>query len=739
MKYTLLCYTLFCSAFLHAQNVSDIIPAPLSAQPNADYFSFHQPIEVRATGIFRAAARFLSNEWRLSSKKTVVQPGVIVIEPLPAAADTLGREGYMIQITPKQIHIRAAAAEGALHGVFTLMQLRYMQAEMDKIPGGKIIDRPRFSYRGMHLDVSRNFFPVSFIKKYIDLMALYKFNRFHWHLTDGPGWRLQIKRFPELTQTAAFRTHADWKSWWKSDRHYLHQGDPNAYGGYYTQDEAKEIVQYAAARGITVIPEIEMPGHSEEVLAVYPQLSCSGLPYKNSEFCIGNEESFKFITGVLDEVMQVFPSVYIHAGGDEASTASWKTCPKCQQKKQQLGLHSEHELQAYLMKKVDQYLQAHGRKLLGWDEILEGGLAPGATVMSWRGEKGGIEAARQNHEVVMTPGETYLDAYQSDPNTQPEAIGGYLPIERVYNFEPVPASLEPDKQQYILGTQACLWTEYIPTSYQAEYMVYPRAIAIAETAWSMKNRKNWKDFHRRLQYQYLLLQRKSVNYYRPSARLSVKVQPDTMMQQDKVEIVSEQYDPEIYYTTDGSIPTQRSKRYEGVFTTKGQTNVKAVIFKNGVMQGEPSSFTINYHQAIGKKVTFNTAWSDSYPAQGNTTLSNGVEGSLSYGDRQWLGYLDNFDATIDMGKSSPINEVSIRFMQQPGPGVFLPSFVEILVSEDGQQFTSAGKEMTSIGPDVAGVFKIYHFTLQNTKARYVRVVAPNTRGGFMFTDEIVVY
>lgn len=741
MKHLLVFCLLLVGLYTKAQSISDIIPAPLYANAGKETFWLDKPVSLQADPAFAAAARLLTEEWHLN----VVKAGdhrsrrLITLEKTRSSNDTLGKEGYRLDIASNKIRLRASDLPGMLHAIFTLIQLRYIQPDPLIIPGGTIIDRPRFSYRGMHLDVSRNFFPVSFVKKYIDLMALYKCNRFHWHLTDGPGWRLEIKRYPALTRQAAFRTHADWKSWWKSDRHYAHEGDPNAFGGYYTQDEAKEVVAYAAARGITVIPEIEMPGHSEEVLAVYPQLSCSGQPFRSSEFCIGNEESFSFITGVLEEVLQVFPSLYIHAGGDEASTSAWKTCPKCQQKKKELGLTTEHELQAYLMKRVDTWLRAHGRKLLGWDEILEGGLAPGATVMSWRGEKGGLDAARLDHDVVMTPNETYLDAYQTNPAGEPEAIGGYLPITRVYNYEPVPASLEPEKRKFILGTQSCLWTEYIPTTYQAEYMAFPRAIALAETGWSQPEKKDWTDFRRRLQAQYRLLQRKSVNYYRPSARLSVHVEPDSIAQVDKVELLSEQYQPVIFYTIDGTMPTPHSSRYNGPFITKGQTKIVAAIFEDAAIQGEASSFTINYHQAIGKKVVYNTLWSGSYPAQGSATLTNGIEGSLSYSDKQWLGYLNNFDATVDMGTIKEIKEVSIRFMQQPGPGVFLPGSVEIQLSEDGEHFTSMAKEITSIGPEVAGVFKNYLFQFTAAKARYIRVLAPNTRGGFMFTDEIIVY
>src|SRR5690606_10458582 len=359
-------------------------------------------------------------------------------------------------------------------------------------------DSPRFAYRGLRLDVSRHFYPISFLEKYIDLMAIYKLNRFHWHLTDGAGWRLEIKKYPELTQKAAWRNFSLWKDWWNSPRQYVEMGSPNAYGGYYTQEEARHLVDYAARKGITIIPEIEMPGHSEEVLAVYPHLSCSGLPYQNSEFCIGNEETFTFLTGVLDEVMDVFPSEFIHIGGDEASKESWKTCPKCKKRIEDEGLKNVEELQSYLSKRINEYVKSKDRKIIGWDEILEGGLAEGATVMSWRGEEGGIKAANSGHDVIMTPGSPmYFDSYQSNPMDQPEAIGGFTPLSKVYNYDPVPSDIGDNNRKHILGVQANLWTEYMPTQEHVEYMAYPRVLALAEVAWTSAEQKDWTDFESR--------------------------------------------------------------------------------------------------------------------------------------------------------------------------------------------------------------------------------------------------
>jgi hexosaminidase len=718
---------------------SDLIPKPLYGADKPGTFTITPSVTLHAPSPFKEAATLLAERLRLSSAIVRSKRKASIVFMKANEKDSLGREGYLLSITPSKISITAATALGATNATFTLLQLQLLQPDAKAIPCAEIRDIPRFGYRGMHLDVSRNFFPVDFIKKYIDLMALYKYNTFHWHLTDNAGWRLEIKKYPLLTVKAAFRTHLTRKEWWSSGRKFADEGSPNAYGGYYTQEEAREVVAYAAQRGITVIPEIEMPGHSDEVLAVYPQLACSGLPYQNGELCIGNPQTFSLMEDVLKEVIGIFPSTYIHVGGDEAEAKAWKGCPKCQALMKEKGLANEHELQAYLIKHMEQFLKDHGRRLIGWDEIVDGGLPADATVMNWRGESYGIKAVEQNHDVVMAPSDTYFDYYQSNPATQPEAIGGYLPIQRVYAIEPVPAALSALQGKHVLGIQGNLWTEFMPTTYQVEYMAYPRAIALAEVAWSAKEKKNFDDFQRRLQHHYLLLQRCNVNYYRPSNIVTVAAQPDYERKQNLVSFTSEQYQPEIRYTLDGSQPTATSPLYQKPFYTSGQTEVKAAIFKNGAMQGSATSQTTSYHLAIGKKVTFNTMWSNAYPAQKEQTLTNGIAGTITYRDKQWLGYLKDFDVTVDMEQAQPISSVAIRFMQQPGPGVLFPAYVELLVSEDGKTFTTVKKEVNTIPTtDPALQFKTFTFDCGKANARYIRLFAPKV-AGFMFTDEVVVF
>jgi hexosaminidase len=733
---------IMCFQLINAQTITpltQVIPKPISIKEASGVFTFYKNTTIENAPALLNAKKLLQSQlinYNFSSTKNSSK--IIFIQA--NAKDPITKEGYSINITPNTISITAKNIQAALLATNTLVQIQLLQSNAQQIPCGTIIDSPRFEYRGMHLDVSRNFYPVSFIKKYLDIMALYKFNTFHWHLTDGPGWRLQINSYPKLTSMSAFRTHNDWKSWWNSNRKYLSEGDPNAYGGYYTQEQAKDIVAYAGARGITVIPEIEMPGHSEEVLAAYPELSCSGKPYVNDVFCAGNEASFVFIEKVLTEVMAIFPSKYIHIGGDEAGKGAWKKCPKCQLRMKDNSLKNEEELQSYLVKRVEKFLNKNNRNLLGWDEILEGGLSPNATVMSWRGEQGGIQAAMENHDVIMTPGgETYFDAYQNVPSTQPEAIGGYLPMKRVYTYNPVPAVLPKDKQKFIKGVQGQLWTEYIPTTYHLEYMSFPRAIALSEVGWAANENKNFTDFTQRLQSHYLLLQKLNINYYHPSTIVEVFSTPDIKEQKNKISFSSEIFNANIRYTLDGSTPNINSIKYDQPFYVGGEVTIKASVITNDGVVHDPTIYYSNYHKAIGKKVKFNTLWDKSYPAQTESTLTNGIIGSITYSDKQWLGYLIDFDVVVDMENVTPVNKIGLRFMQYVGAGVYMPKSVSYSFSNDGINFTNPIKVENNIpDTDKKLSFKTFESQLSNISARFIRVQADNSRRQFLFTDEIMV-
>ena len=429
----------------------------------------------------------------------------------------LGKEGYLLKVNKNNIVITAAAPNGIFYGTQSLKQMLPVDATNGEleVQSVDIKDQPRFAWRGNMLDVGRHFFPVSFLKKYIDILAMYKINTFHWHLTEDQGWRLQIKKYPLLTEVSSWRDET-------VIGHNTPEYDGIGYGGFYTQDQAREIVKYAAERYINVVPEIEMPGHSVAALTAYPNLGCTGGPYEVKKnwgvskdvYCAGKDETFVFLKNVLDEVMDIFPSKFIHIGGDECPKDAWEKCPGCQKRIADEGLKNEHELQSWFITQMDHYLSSKGRRLIGWDEILEGGLAPQATVMSWRGVKGGIAAARQNHDVVMSPNShMYIDHYQSqNKEEEPLAIGGFLPVEKVYSYEPIPEELSPKEAEHILGVQTNLWTEYIPNTKKAEYMLLPRLEAEAEVAWTPKDKKDYTDFEKRLNIDYKRLDKMGINY-----------------------------------------------------------------------------------------------------------------------------------------------------------------------------------------------------------------------------------
>ena len=660
-----------------------IIPQPQSSElssgtyglPRQAVFSTNLPEEDK-----KEFTEYLqASPFALQPEAEGTQKSVVSFTIIAPVSDQESMESYQLSITGKGISVVAPSAAGLFYGFQSLLQLAEQEADGTfSFPLIEIKDSPRFSYRGLHLDVSRHFRTKEFLKKQLDAMARYMLNRFHWHLTDGAGWRLEIKRYPELTEQAAYRPYPNWKAWWKGGRKYCTKDAPGADGGYYTQEDAREIVEYARQRHITVIPEIEMPGHSEEVLAVFPHLSCSGKPYVNSEVCIGNEDTFTFLQNVLLEVMEIFPSEYIHIGGDEANMDSWRKCPLCQKRMKQEGLADVKELQSYLIHRMEKFLNEHGRQLLGWDEILEGGLAPRATVMSWRGEEGGIKAAKAGHDVIMTPGGfCYLDSYQDAPTTQPEAIGGYLTLEKVYSYDPIPEVLTKEGADYIQGVQANVWAEYITTAEHMEYMIYPRLLALAEVAWTQPDKKNWEHFHR-------------------CALKEVKWLQDN-----------------------GYHPFDLSKEV-------GERPEAAVPVE---------------HLGLMKTIKYTSPYAPQYTAGGDSALVDGLRGGWTYGDKRWQGFLNtDMDITVDLGEVKEISSIAAEFMQLSGPYVWLPREVIISISEDGNTFTEQARLHTDV-PTTEDrlVFRTYEWD-GKASARYVRYQALSNgiEGGWLFTDEIVI-
>ncbi len=541
-----------------------------------------------------------------------------------------------------------------------------------------IEDCPRFPYRGLHIDVSRHFYSIDFLKKQVDAMAMFKMNRLHLHLTDAAGWRMEIESWPRLTEYAAWRPEANWKAWWNGDRAYVEEGTPGAYGGYYTKEELKSLVEYAAERHITVIPEIEMPGHSEEVLAAYPEVGCGGNPETHADLCIGKEVTFKMLQNILDEVIEVFPSEYIHIGGDEAGKQAWKTCPDCQRRMKEEGLENVDELQSYMIRRIEKYVNSKGRKIIGWDEILEGGVSKTATVMSWRGTEGGISAMNMGNDVIMCPGSyCYLDKAQDAPFLEPESIGGYLPLEKVFGYEPVEPTMPQKGLDRLLGVQANLWTEYVPTESHAEHMLWPRAAAIAEIGWSPAGSKaDYQDFRRR-----------------------------ALIAMDAL----------------------RDNGY-AVFDLENEY---------GERKAALSPVT---NKAIGRKIRYVKPWHRSYPASGETSLIDGQCGGWANNDGRWMGFLSDINVVIDLGEPTDIHYIGATFLQSAGPGIFLPERVEISVSDDGRNFTPAGQCFNDIPvSDPNLIFRDFN-VICNEKARYVRYMAFRNPAvsAWLFVDEIVV-
>ena len=599
----------------------------------------------------------------------------VILEIVDSLVQLSSPEGYAMTVAKSGIVVQALSGAGLFYAVQTLLQM----VDRGHVPLGRIVDEPRLAYRGMMLDVSRHFFGVDFVKKQIAAMAYYKLNHLHLHLTDAAGWRVEIMRYPRLTELAAWRTHALWKDWWNSERRYAEEGAEQAYGGYYTQEQIREIVEYARKHYITVIPEIEMPSHSEEVLAAYPELSCSQVPYRDSDFCVGNEQVFEFIENVLTEVMELFPSQYIHIGGDEASKQSWQSCPRCQARMETEGLTGADELQSYMIRRVESFLNGHGRSLLGWDEILDGGLAPNATVMSWRGTEGGLKAMAMGHRAIMTPGEyCYLDAYQDAPHTQPEAFGGYLTLQKVYSYDPVPDSLSVTQKKLLYGVQGNLFAEYIPTEEHLEYMAYPRMLALAEVAWSVPANKDYEDFRARA-----------------------------------LEAVDE-------------------LRVKGYNTFDLRTEVG----------NRPGADKPIRHLGVGKQVAYvdGSAYYSGYAAGGDSALVDGLRGGWTYGDRCWQGFLGckGVDVVIDLGEVMPVGAVSADFMQICDPGVFMPVQIIISSSFDGKSFTELKRIDNEVVRDDAVTFKTFGWE-GCVDARYIRYQAVRSDfGGFLFVDEVVV-
>ena len=678
----------------------------------------------------------------------------------------LKEEEYFLEINKNgNIYIKASSKSGLFYAFQSFRQICPIELENHElpiktnIPTCLIKDSPKFSYRGMHLDVSRHFFNIDFIKTYIDMIALHKMNVFHWHLTDDNGWRIEIKKYPGLTENSAWRvdrTHQPWK-----EQSPIKKGEKSTYGGFYTQEEIREVVSYAAKKNIDVIPEIEMPGHTSEVFAAYPELSCKGdtLPVQPGTywptvdiFCAGNDSVFSFLENVLEEVFDLFPSKYIHIGGDEAEKTFWKTCKKCQRRIANQKLKDEHELQSWFVKRMEKFILSKNKKLIGWDEILEGGLAKSATVMSWRGMDGGIEAATAGHEVIMCPtSHCYFDYYQANPINSPIAFGGLITLKKVYSFNPIPDKLLEENKKYIIGAQGNLWTEYVQTPERAQYRVLPRMTALSEVLWSGPGVNSFDNFYKRLNFLKHRFEILNWNFAPGSFSVQIKGQYDKKLNSINISFSTEHPGKEIRYTLNGDNPDNSSFLYKKPFSIKESKTVIAAIITETNADLEYSKQSFIFHKAIGKKVKYNTMYNEKYSGNSNSTLVDGLKGSKDFSDDSWQGWKsNNLDIIIDLEQETKINSIIPSFLEDHTSRIFLPEKIILSFSKDGSNFSKTLEK--KLDPILKNREKNrFEFLINNIDqlARYIKVVgvgqkvcpewhSASGKHCWLFVDEIII-
>lgn len=723
---------------------------------------------------------YLRKNYQLTLKVVSQASGKNVIRLNYERMDSTIAGAYELVADKNGISIAGDNAEGVFYGIQSLIQLLPVPAAKPKatpasltVPYVEIQDSPRFSYRGMMLDAGRHFMEVEFLKKYIDYLALHKMNYFHWHLTDDQGWRIEIKKYPRLTEIGA------WRNGTITGR-YPGTGNTNKrYGGFYTQDQVKEIVAYAAARYITVVPEIEMPGHGSAAIAAYPELSCfpkeSTFSYYPKDckwsgdttgkhvqqtwgvfadvFCAGQDNTFKFLQDVIDEVAPLFPGQLIHVGGDECPKSNWKRCPQCQQRMKDNNLKDEHELQSYFIQRMEKYINTKGKRLIGWDEILEGGLAPNATVMSWRGEAGGIEAAKQKHNVVMTPTTYVYFDYSQTLDEDSVTIGGFIPIEKVYNYEPIPAELTAEQGKYILGAQANLWSEYVTNPSKVEYKIFPRMAALSEVVWSKKENRNWKNFQSRLLTQLKRYDLWGATYSKAYFDLKATILPSPDNKGLRWSLESNLPGADIRYSItpgNNSSVTLAAKgtRYNTPVKVTNSGALTAWILRDGKTAGKLVSADFNFSKSTGKKITLANPPAANYPGDGPVTLVNGIQNERGLSrSREFLGFEGtDCEATIDFGESTSLTQTIIHTLEQQGSWIYYPSAAEVSISNDGVTYQQVSA-VTAASVSDKRTWKIE--LPSGTSARFMRVsvknngvIADNLPGAghkaWLFIDEIEV-
>lgn len=740
LLFVLIMSTLF-SYKSYAQEKLSLIPCPEKIVYSNGEFLFSSNVTVEADEHLSSIKFYLKDQItslitasEKFKKKAGVETGRVVLR-IKYETDEKSKGQYKIFITEKLVTIEAPHEMGIFYGAQTLLQMianSIAAGEELRIPCAQIEDSTRFSWRGLNLDCGRHFMSADFIKRYIDILARYKFNVLHWHLTEDQGWRIEIKKYPKLTSVGAWRKEAD----------------GTIYGGFYTQKEIKEIVEYAKSRFVTIVPEIEMPGHSLASLAAYPQNSCTGGPFEvgtvwgvmKDVYCAGKDSTFLFLKNILDEVISLFPGEYIHIGGDEVPKDRWKACVKCQDRIKGEGLRDEKELQTYFIKRISDYLASKGKKIIGWDEILEGGLTPGATVQSWQSFKGAVEAAKQKHFTISSPAQfTYLNRDADDLDTR-----------ACYSFNPIPEELNKEESKYVLGSEANLWTENAPQE-TVDSKLFPRILALAEVFWTKKEKKNYDEFYARLQDHYQILSLYNIYYGRESKAIIHNTKFDNAKNEFRISLKPGQDNLEIFYTVDGTEPNKNSKQYSDPICVKESVTLKAAASKYNHIIGNPIELAFSFHKGLNKSLQLANRYSEQYSAIGINTTLDGVRGTKNFRDGNWQGFEEvDYNSAVDLGEEKSISRISLGCLQEANSWIFMPSAVEYFVSKDGVNFTKVGSVVNDVPQKTPELItKDFKCSFVEQSARFVKVIAKNVgrcpawhsgAGGksWLFVDELII-